>query len=101
MKLQELNKLSYNDVPYAPLNALLDKAATKWQQAEYYSRIAGRKQGNERMNCLAKSARYYFRAQAFALQVYNSLVPPAKRPEDLGLREWFGAWGDWATRGDN
>jgi len=98
---QELSKLSYEDVPYAPLNAILDQATTEWQKGEYYSRIAGRKQGNEDINCLAKSARSYFRAQALALQVYNSLVPSAKCPEDLGLREWFGAWGDWATRGDN
>ena len=98
---QELNKLSYNDVPYAPLNAILDEAATEWQKAEYYSRVAARKEGNENINDLAKASRYYFKAQALALQVYNSLVPPAKRPEDLALREWFGSWGEWATRGNN
>ena len=65
------------------------------------SRIAARKQGNENINDLAKASRYYFKAQALALQAYNSLVPPAKCPEDLGLREWFGSWGDWATRGNN
>ncbi len=98
---QELSRLSYWDAPYVPLNELLDEAATHWQKGEYYTGRAQRVEGNERTNTLAKAMRSYFRAQALALQVYNALVPPAVRPEDLGLREWFGAWGDWATRGNN
>jgi hypothetical protein len=42
----------------------------------------------------------YARSQAYARQVYQSLVPPADDPTDLGLDEWFGSWGEWETAPD-
>ena len=98
---QELSTLTYWDVPFAPLNEILNEAATAWQKGEYYLRKANKVDDHEQINYLAKSARSYFKAQALALQVYNALKPPAERPEDLGLKEWFGAWGEWSTRGAN
>ncbi|MFC2075924.1 hypothetical protein ACFLT7_02450 [candidate division KSB1 bacterium] len=98
---QELSKLTYWDVPFAPLNDLIDEGTTEFQKGEYYSRISGMNEGNEAANLQAKATRSYFRAQALALQVQNALVPPAERPEELGLPEWLGVWGDWATRGEN
>jgi hypothetical protein len=45
----------------------------------------------------SEAARSYLRCQAYARQVYESLVAPACKPTDLGLREWFGNWGQWET----
>jgi len=95
---QELRKLTYKDVPYAPLDAIFNDAATEWQKGQYYLSRAHATKDNESVNFLAKATRSFSRAQALAEQVYNSLVPPAKRPEDLGLRPWLGSWGDWAKR---
>lgn len=95
---QQLRKLTYHDAAYAPLDELFNKAVVEWQKGQYYEVRAAKAQGNEAGNYTARSARAFFRAQALGRQVYESLVPPPTRPEDLGLRPWFGAWGEWATR---
>ena len=95
---QELRKLTYWDSPYAPLDEIYNKAAIEWFKGSYYQGLARKATGNERIYDLSKATRGFTRCQAFARQVYDALVPPATKPEDLGLRPWFGDWGDWATK---
>ena len=95
---KELRKLTYKDVAYAPLDALFNKAVTEWQKGQFYQDQAREGRGNEAALNWAKSIRSFTKCQAYARQVFESLVPPPARPEDLGLRKWLGEWGDWATR---
>jgi len=95
---RELRKLTYRDVAYDPLNKLYNEAATEWQKGQYYLSRAGATQGNESVLFLAKATRAFSRTQALAKQVFETLVPPPTRPEDLGLKPWLGAWGDWGKR---
>jgi hypothetical protein len=95
---QELRKLTYWDTPYVPLDEIYNKAATEWFKGGYYQSLALKTTGNEYIYNLSKATRAFTRCQAFARQVYNALVPPATSPEDLGLRPWFGDWGEWATK---
>jgi hypothetical protein len=94
---KELRKLTYHDIPYAPLDAIFDKAAAENQKGDYYLVLAQKTKGNESTNNYAKAVRAFTRCQAYARQVYESLVPPADKPTDLGLGEWFGSWGEWET----
>ena len=98
---QELSGLDYSFVEYAPLNEILQKAVVNWQKGLFYEDEARETTGDLSTIKWGKAVRCFTRCQAFARQVYQSLVPPPKRPEDLGLRQWFGNWGDWATRGEN
>jgi len=92
----ELEKLNYSDPAYAPLKELFNQAARELERGEFYREFANRISGNKSVYYLGKALRGYTRCQALARQVYNTLVPPPTRPSDLGLREWFGDWGDWA-----
>ncbi len=95
---QELRKLTYQDTAYAPLDDIFNQAATEWQKGQYYQSRADRVKGNENVMLLGKSVRAFTRCQALAKQVFESLIPPPGRPEDLGLRPWLGPWGEWAVR---
>jgi hypothetical protein len=95
---QELRKLTYWDTPYAPLDDIYNNAAIEWFRGSYYQNLTRRTTGNEYIYNLSKATRAFTRCQAFARQVYNALIPPATEPEDLGLRPWFGDWGNWATK---
>jgi len=39
-----------------------------------------------------EALRAFTKCQAYAKQVYESLVPPADDRTGLGLGEWFGGW---------
>jgi len=95
---QKLRKLTYWDIPYAPLDEIYNRAVTEWFKGGYYQSLARKTTGNEFICNLGKATRAFTRCQALAKQVYNALVPPATSPEDLGLRPWFGDWGEWATK---
>jgi hypothetical protein len=88
---RELRKLSYGDCAYAPLDGIFNEAAIEWQKAEYSHKRAKQAEGNEAAICLGRTTRAFTRCQALARKVYNALVPPATRPEDLGLKPW-GYW---------
>jgi len=45
----------------------------------------------------AKSATYFSRSQAHAVQVYEALVPAPTSPSDLGLKPFGGDWAEWET----
>ena len=60
----------------------------------YEDRVqGGRAEGNQGVYMWSKALRAYTRCQALAKQVYNALVPPATKPEDLGLKPW-GFWNE-------
>ena len=90
---QELRKLSYADCAYAPLDKIFNKAATEWHKALYYEdHVQGnRAKETQAVYLWAKALRAYTRCQALAKEVYNALLPPATKPEDLGLKPW-GYW---------
>ena len=90
---QELRKLTYSDNAYAPLDEIFNAAAIEWHKGLYYEDRAegGRAGGNQGVYMWSKMLRAYTRCQALAKQVYNSLVPPATKPEDLRLKPW-GFW---------
>ncbi len=90
---QELRKLTYSDYAYAPLDQIFNHAAVEWHRGLYYEErvLGGRAEGNQTVYMWSKALRAYTRCQALAKQVYNSLVPPATKPEDLGLKPW-GFW---------
>ena len=87
---QELRKLTYSDVAYAPLDALFNRAATEWYKGQYYigKLLTGKAGGNETVYKWGKAVRAFTRCQALAKQVYESLVPPPTRPDNLGLMPW-------------
>lgn len=87
---QELRKLTYSDHAYAPLDQIFNEAAIEWHKGLYYEdRVqGGRAEGNQEVYMWSKTLRAYTRCQALAKQVYNSRVPPATKPEDLGLKPW-------------
>jgi hypothetical protein len=92
---RELRKLTYADVQYASLDAIFNRAATEFQKGDYYLNLARTTQGNDSVYNHARAARAFTKCQAYAKQVYGSLVPPATTPSDLGLGEWLGPWGEW------
>jgi len=94
---RELRKLTYTDFAYAPLDSKFNRAAIENQKGNYYLALAQNTKGNESVCHYAKSVRSFTRCQAYARHVYETLVPPATRPTDLGLREWFGSWGQWES----
>ena len=98
---QELMKIDYSDVRYAPLDEMLNQAVVEWQKGWFHTDEAGETRGREAVMRWAKAIRCHTRCQCYARQVYSSLVPPATRPEDLGLRQWHGNWGEWANRGND
>ena len=98
---QRLSKLDYSNAAYAPLDELLNEAVTEWQKGLFYEDEATETAGSESTIKWGKAIRCFTRTQALARQVYQGMAPPAKRPEDLGLRPWMGKWGDWASRGEN
>ena len=92
---QELRKLNYSDYGYAPLDQIFNQAAIEWHKGLYYEdRVElGRAERNRGVYMWSKALRAYTRCQALAKQVYNALVPPAAKPEDLGLKPW-GFWNE-------
>ena len=98
---QKLTQLTYGDPAYAPLDDLLNQAVTEWQKGWFYTDEAAETRGRESVNRWAKAIRCWTRAQCYARQVYDALVPPATCPKDLGLGQWHGACGEWANRGDD
>jgi hypothetical protein len=92
---RELSKLYYSDVEYAPLNEVFDQAAREWISGCWYQDLAVATSGNDSICNWGRSLRAFTRCQVFAKHVYNALVPPPNNPDDLGLRPWFGEWGDW------
>ena len=95
---QKLMWLNHTDTGYTALNELFSLANT-----EYYEGINAYNKGalaseNTSLLYLAQAATAFTRSQAHARQAYNALVSPSTSPDDLGLPNWFGDWGQWASR---
>jgi len=96
---QELRKLNYRDCGYAALEAIFNEASLAWTNGRWHTLKAEKAAGNEAIALWGKALRAFAECEAKANHVYEGLVPPPNMPEDLGLRKWWGKWGDWATRG--
>lgn len=94
----ELRKLDYWDTPYVPLDEIFNRAAIEWRKGQFYRDLANVTVGDDAIYLYSKALRSFTKAQAYAKQVYNALVPPPEKPEDLCLREWLGDWGDWLIK---
>ncbi len=92
---RELSKLTWFDVAYAPLRELLDKAVEEWIRGEYYTAMAKKSEGQQSVLDLGRAIRGYTSSQAYAKQVFEALLAPPSKPEDLGLKPYLGSWGDW------
>ncbi|WP_424358967.1 hypothetical protein [Methanocella sp. MCL-LM] len=79
----EFAKLGQEDAAYAPLKALLDMAREELQKGEQSMGTAGKALGNESLFEYSRALRAYTRSQVRSLQVYQALVPPPAKPEDL------------------
>jgi len=98
---QALSKLDYSDPRYDRLDGILNDAAAEWQKGNFYLEEAADSSATEATVGVAKGVRCFTKAQCYAREVSEIIKPAPKRPEDLGLRPWFGNWGTWATRGEN
>ncbi|MCL1809955.1 MAG: dockerin type I domain-containing protein [Clostridiales bacterium] len=93
----KLSKLTYFDTAYVALHKKFDVATKSWVSGNWYLDLAKASSGNESVNYFGKAMRSFTTCQAYAKHVFNALAPPAASPEDLGLRKWFGDWGEWAV----
>ncbi len=93
----ELRKLTYADTAFAPLKEVFDRAVTEWYKARHSQDLAGKTSGNEAVCNWGKALRGFTRCQAYANQVYESLVAQPASPSDLGLKKYWGGWGDWES----
>jgi hypothetical protein len=93
---RKLMSLKYDDPGYIFLDSLNSLAT-----AEYYDGVnAYHKgvlaEGNTALRYFSQAATAFTRSQAHARQLYNALVPPASKPEDLGLNPYGANWAEWA-----
>lgn len=79
----ELAKLREEDAAYAPLKALVSMAREEFRKGENSRESAEKARGNLSLFEYSRALRAYTRSQVRALQVYQTLVPPPARPEDL------------------
>jgi hypothetical protein len=82
----ELAKLTYSDVAYAPLLEIFDRAVAEYERGKYYELLTLKTTGNELIYNWAKTVRAFTRCQVHAKRVKNALVPPPRKPEELGLK---------------
>lgn len=92
---RELRKLNYTDPGYSYLNDLFSKSVAAFYKGENAYTKAQIASGNEAIFLYSEATTAFTKAQSFALQVYNNLVPPATSPKDLGLRHYGGNWAEW------
>jgi len=92
---RELRKLDYHDPAYAPLDAIFDQAVIEWTKGDFWRGPDGvgftstkKSSEEEGIYYWAKATRAFTRCQLLARKVYNTLVPPATKPSDLGLEPW-------------
>lgn len=84
----ELEKLN-EDSAYTALDKVLSHASVDYRKGRYYEALAERSKGNESVYNWSKAVRAFTKSQIRARQVYNALVPPADKPEDMGLKPFI------------
>ena len=95
---RKLMILNYTDTGYTALNEIYSQANVEYYEGIHADHKGLLTNGNEALCYFAQAATAFTRSQAHAKQVYNTLVPPATRPEDLGLKPYGGSWAKWATK---
>jgi len=84
----------------AALEPTFDRAKTEYMKGHYYlnSVLTGNVPAErDALFSFSRSTRAFTRCQVYARQLCEAVAPPASRPEDLGLKAWFGDWGDWSS----
>jgi len=81
----QMGQLNRSNAAYEPLQALLVRAESEFAGGQESELAAGQANGHTSTYAWARATRAYTRAQVRALQVYQALVPPPNKPEDLGL----------------
>lgn len=84
----EFMMLKYNDPGYGFLDALNSLATTEYYEGVHAYHRGVLADGNEALLYFAQAATAFTRSQAHARHLYNSLVPPATKPDDLGLKPY-------------
>jgi hypothetical protein len=79
---------NYSDPGYCFLDALNSLATTEYYEGVHAYHRGVLSEGNEALLHFAQAATAFTRSQAHAKQLYNSLVPPAAKPDDLGLKPY-------------
>lgn len=89
----ELGKLECLKDNYFALDKIRNEALTEYFKGEYYlsSEVSGDSSGNDSIYKCSKALRDFARCQTLARQVYEYIIPPATKPEALGLRP-YGYW---------
>jgi hypothetical protein len=78
--------LKYNDPGYCFLDGLNCLATAEYYEGIHAYQKGVLSEGNEALLHFGRAATAFTRSQAHARQLYNSLVPPATKPDDLGLK---------------
>lgn len=78
----------YNDPGYRFLDGLNSLATTEYYEGVQAYNRAVLTDGNEALLYFARAATGFTRSQAHAGQLYDLLVPPATKPDDLGLKSY-------------
>ncbi|MFB3883798.1 MAG: C45 family autoproteolytic acyltransferase/hydrolase [Thermodesulfobacteriota bacterium] len=84
----EFMMLKYSDPGYDFLNGLSSLATAEYYEGVHAYQRGVLSEGNEALLRFAQAATAFTRSQAHARQLYHSLVPPATKPEDLGLKPY-------------
>ncbi len=95
---KELMQLNFRDTGYAALDDLYSLANTEYYRGNIALDQALLSSGNEALSLFAKATTQFTRSQAHARQAYETLVPQATSPSDLGLRPFGGDWASWETK---
>ena len=94
----QLMKMKFTDLGYRDLNEQFSVAKTKYYEGLAWQNKALLAKGNEALLFFAEAASAFTSCQAYAKQVYEAMVPPPRSPKDLGLGDYLGSWGKWATK---
>jgi hypothetical protein len=94
----ELMDLNFTSAGYAALNELYSRANAELYKGNKMLNKAQLTNSNNQLYLFAKSATFFSRSQAHAMQVYEALVPAPTSPSDLGLKPFGGDWAEWETK---
>ena len=95
---REMMILDYGDGRYILVKNLYSQAVSEYYEGINLSNIALLENGDESIRYFARAATAFTRSQAHSRQVYDILVPPPSRPQDLGLQPYGGSWAQWVKR---
>ena len=80
-----LSKARFSEKTRKPLDELLARAQEELADGKRHEKAAQQAAADKAVYDWARATRAHTRAQVRALQVYEALVPPPNKPEDLGF----------------